>query len=130
VTAADTEAGNFWDSHVGPFYDADGVLVLLRTTGAALQQMVETDAVLAVTTSDGTLLFPTFQFGPHSKLLPGLQQIAGILRPFSDDNWDIALWLATPVPQFGDRPAADSLHSGDIDIVLSEAQRDASRWGT
>ena len=124
-TLADIVSDNFWDARVGPFYDADGVAKLTGLSAVELASRVQAGDALAVITSDGVLIYPVFQFGAHGLLLPALRTVAEILRPISDDEWDVATWLVTRSDRFGGMSAASVLRAGDVDVVLAAAHRDA-----
>ena len=126
-TNATPEDATFWDSRVGPFYDAAGVRALTRLTPTELASCVAAGDVLEVITSDGTPLYPTFQFGPRGELLPALRIVAHTLLPISDDSWDVALWLVTPSAAFDGTNAAELLKAGKDEYVVSAAQRDEER---
>jgi hypothetical protein len=118
---------DFWDSRVGPFYDAAGAAALTRMTPSELALCVAAGDVLEVTTSHGTPLYPSFQFGPRGDLLPALRVVTHALLPISDDLWDVALWLSTPTQAFDGRSAIEILKAGDTDPVVALAHRDARR---
>jgi hypothetical protein len=121
---ANEHAGSFWDTRVGPYYDELGVQTVAGLTDTELAAQIASNRVLAVTTDDGSLLFPVFQFGPRGESLPALPRITALLRPISDDLWDVALWLHTPTKRFGGMSAVELLHSGRTSEVLRAAERD------
>jgi hypothetical protein len=125
-TAPDRD--EFWNKRVGPFYERSGALATTELPATAFEGRVDAGEILEVMTSDGAQLYPSFQFGPHGELLPGLRDLIGILLPFSDDLWDVAAWLATPTDRFGGRSAAEALRVGEIDSVLKFARRDIGMW--
>jgi hypothetical protein len=115
---------DFWDVTVGPFYDAHGLMMWFGVTRHVLEGRTQAGTILSVSTREGDLLYPTFQFGPAGEALPHLAEIVRMLEPVTDDNWDKAIWLNTPTPTFDGRTAADSLRDGDAELVLAAAARD------
>lgn len=115
----------YWDAHIGPFYDARGVQDVTRLTEPALDATVAAGDILSVSTTDGTELFPVFQFSERGELLPALAQVIRLLTPVTDDLWDIALWLNTRSRDFEGNTAAQILRSGKITRVLHIATRDS-----
>jgi hypothetical protein len=85
-----------WAAAVGPFLDEAGTRRLTGLSSSALGALIVSNDILAVTTSDGAVLMPSFQFGLHGELLPRLRSVAALLRPVCDDSWDLALWLLAP----------------------------------
>jgi len=118
---------NFWDSRVGPFYDAAGAAALTQKTPSDLALCVAAGDVVEVITSDGVPLYPSFQFGPRGELLPALRITAQTLLPISDDSWDVALWLVTPSAAFDGKNATELLKAGEFEHVISAARRDKER---
>jgi hypothetical protein len=118
---------DFWDSRVGPFYDAAGAAAFTGMMPTELALCITAGDVLEVTTSDGTPLYPTFQFGPRGELLPALRVVANTLLPISDDLWDVALWLVTPTLAFDRRSAIEMLRAGDTEPVVALARGDVRR---
>jgi hypothetical protein len=129
ASGASRSGADFWDLRVGPFYDAAGVASLTGLTSVELTLHTETDEVLKVETTDGTALFPSFQFGPRGELLPGLRAVTRSLLPVSDDRWDVAIWLNALTPRFHGRSAAEALRAGDVEAVIALAQRDGRILG-
>ena len=126
-TNATPEDATFWDSRVGPFYDAAGVRALTQLTPTELASRVAAGDVLEVITSDGVPLYPVFQFGPRGEFLPALRILTQILLPTSDDLWDVALWLTTHSDAFNGKNATELLKAGEDEPVLSAARRDIER---
>jgi hypothetical protein len=115
---------DFWNVTIGPFYDAPGLMKWLRVTRQELQDRTQAGTILSVETTEGDLLYPTFQFGPAGEAMPHLAEILMLLEPISDDAWDKAVWLNTPTTTFYGRTAADSLRDGAAELVLAAAARD------
>ena len=112
---------------MGPFYDAAGVRALTRLTPTELARCVAAGDVLELITSDGTPVYPTFQFGPRGELLSALRIVVHTLLPISDDSWDVALWLVTPSAAFDGKTAVELLKAGKDEYVISAARRDQER---
>ena len=129
-TDGTSDRDDFWDERVGPFYDRSGALPLTGLLEVEFKAKVSTDDILEVLTSDGVQLYPSFQFGPLGELLPGLRGLVEILRPLSDDLWDVAIWLATPTERVDGRSAAEVLKAGGLDSVVEIALHDVEMWST
>jgi hypothetical protein len=114
----------FWTSRIGALYDANGVLKLTKLSKTALRDRLAALEILAVTTVDGDVLFPAFQFGDDGKLLPAAATVTHLLEPIADDSWDVALWLNTRTSRFDGRRAVDEMRAGRIADVLRWAERD------
>lgn len=114
-----------WAAAVGPFLDEAGTRGRTGLSSSELGALIVSNDILAVTSSDGVVLVPSFQFGLHGELLPGLRSVTALLRPVCDDNWDLALWLLAPSVDFvGGRSAVELLRDGEVEQVFTIAQRD------
>lgn len=115
------------DAALGPFYDSAGLQAWLELTADTVLDLVRAGRLLAVSTSEGELLFPTLQFGPDGALLPRLDEVLKVIRDSDLDDWGTALWLVNRDPP--DCPSAVVLlRSGDADTVLLEASRWVEHW--
>lgn len=121
---ASLRQSDFWDLAVGPFYDARGLMKWLGVTRQVLQDRTQAGEILCVATTEGDLLYPSFQFGSAGEPLPHLSQILRLLEPIADDAWDKALWLNAPSDTFNKRTAVEALRAGDDELVLAAAARD------
>lgn len=117
-----------WDRLIGPFYDVAGVVRRLEISADAVQHRVRRHQLLGCMTSDGTLVFPTFQFDQHGSVLPGLADILTILSGATDDCWQVALWLTTPSAQLHGQTPVGALKSQETQAVRLLAIRTAGRW--
>lgn len=125
--------GNPMATQVGPqFHDTNGVAVVLAGPGhapiskQAVEQRRKRGTVLAVKTSDGHWIYPTWQFD-GAGVLPGLADVLAAFR--GHPAWSVATWVTTPMPELDDRSGAEWLAAGrDPAAVLDLARRTARRW--
>lgn len=126
---------------VGPeFLDTNGVSVMLAKPGAepvskqAVEQRRKRRSLLALQTSDGRWIYPTWQFRDHG-VIPGLSEVLVAFdrdsrepAPFS--TWSIGTWLTTPLDDLGGATAVQWLGAGaDCEHLLKLARDTANRWG-
>jgi hypothetical protein len=109
---------------LGPFYDSAGARVQLGLrTKQALDSRRSTQTILAMQTSDGTWLYPAWQFtgdgSVHRVLLPVLKELRGL------DRWQVGVWLVSKHPDLGDISPRQALRDGvDPAIVARIAAHD------
>jgi hypothetical protein len=121
---------SIWDERIGPFYDTAGVTRLLGISRQALTQRVERWSILAMRTSDGKWIYPTFQFTGRS-LLPGLSDVLSAFRDADVDGWMVASWLQLAQPGLDGASPADWLAAGSDTARLRElALATAERWAS
>lgn len=122
-----------WVEHLGGFYDTDGVRTLLSRDGTAIsrQAVHKRRGLLALTTGNGQVVYPLFQFDGQ-RLVPGLGAVLEALPVAVVSRWTVAAWLVSPEAELdGDRPV-DVLREqgpeGQV-AVLGAAQRWAAQLG-
>lgn len=124
-------AANRINDRLGAFYTTDRVKkVLGGISRQAVSERVKNDRLLRVTTADGVLLFPAFQFASGA-ILPGLQELLKILLDSRVDGWTVAYWLTARLALLGEATALDVLASGDSDRIAELerlARDDAAGW--
>ncbi|RIT73916.1 hypothetical protein [Mycobacteroides abscessus] len=91
-----TVLGSF-DEAVGPFYDANAAARRTRLTTPTVRRRAQRHRLLACPTAEGRLVFPTFQFNPDGTAVAGLEQVLIALASGTQDRWQVALWLSTPM---------------------------------
>jgi hypothetical protein len=118
---------------VGPeFYDTAGVTVALAQPGAdpiskqAVEHRRRRRTILALQTSDGRWIYPTWQFRDHD-VMPGL---ADVLAVFDEHpSWSVGTWLTTPSKDLDGHTAVQWLDERrDRDHLLRLARHTAHRW--
>lgn len=124
-------AANRVNDRLGSFYTTDRVRkVLGGISRQAVSERVKNHRLLRVTSADGVLLFPAFQFS-NEKMLSGLQKLLKVLLGSGVDGWTVAYWLTARLGQLGEVTALEILASGDSDRI-AELQRlaagDAASW--
>ncbi|WP_104106430.1 hypothetical protein [Nocardioides sp. 616] len=118
---------------VGPeFYDTAGVRVVLAQPGAnpiskqAVEHRRRRGTVLALRTSDGRWIYPTWQFRDH-EVMPGLADVLAVFAGGS--SWSVGTWLTTPSEDLDGCTAIQWLNDGrDRDQLLNLARHTARRW--
>ncbi|MFL6200443.1 MAG: hypothetical protein ACJ76J_14795 [Thermoanaerobaculia bacterium] len=123
-----------WDDLLGPFYTTAKVSEILGgVSRQAIADRRERHTLLALKTSDGTLVYPTFQFGDHSEILAGLPEILQCFRAKRGDNrvddWTLAGWLVSKLRPLEGRSPVEWLRLGrDPEPVLVLAREAARRY--
>lgn len=118
---------------VGPeFYDTAGVTVVLAPPGAdriskqAVEHRRKRRSLLALQTSDGRWIYPTWQFRDHD-VMPGLAEVLAIFA--GHPSWSVATWLTTPTADLQGLTAVRWLDERrDRNRLLRVARRTAHRW--
>ena len=118
-----------WNDSVGPFYDSTGVRRLLGVTRQALAQQRSRCTILALETADGHLLYPTFQFDEHRRVLPGLAEVLGAVPAGAVDGWTLASWLnRSRLASLGGTVVAHLQGRGDLAPAVQAARGAGARW--
>lgn len=118
--------GAAWSAAVGPVYTTDTLRHWLGVTRQAVAARAERGTILRLTTDEGDMVYPAFQFDPAKRPLPGLSQVLKVLGGGVADPWTWAAWLNTP-DETG-TTNAQRLRAGDLATVLAAAARDARAW--
>lgn len=118
-----------WDDLLGPFYTTSKVAEILGgVSRQAIADRRERQTLLALRTADGTLVYPTFQFGEHNEILAGLPEVLRCFRGSGIDDWSLAGWLVSKLRPLDGRSAVDWLRLGrDPEPVLRLAREAARR---
>lgn len=114
-----------WSEHLGPVYDADGVRTLLHITKQAVSKRQN---LLALTTGNGRVVYPAFQF-VGSKVVDGMGQIRTTLPKQLVSPWTVASWLNSPEQELDDQKPIDLLRSGIVEPVIAVARTWAQALG-
>ena len=86
-----------WNNVLGPFYGSAKVAGLCgEISQQALADRRERRAILGLTTTDGVVVYPAFQFDTQNLILGGLPEVLQALRDVDIDDWTIAGWLLAP----------------------------------
>lgn len=117
----------------GPFYDTPSLRKWLDVTRQALDSRARHGSILALTTGDGTRVYPAWQWRTDKSTVPHLGEVLPPLLAGSHDPWTVALWMTAPV-DWGDGhevPAWKWLDDDrDPTPVLEEARADSARWAS
>lgn len=116
------------DALIGPFYDTPTLAAWRGVTRQALSKATAKRDLIGLKIVDGSLVFPSFQFGASGAPLPNLRQVLALVDPDRIDPWGSALWLNTVADEFGGTTAAQALRDGRTEQVLAAARRAANAW--
>ncbi|PZF59560.1 hypothetical protein DEJ23_00495 [Curtobacterium sp. MCSS17_008] len=116
------------DALIGPFYDTPTLAAWRGVTRQALSKATAKRDLIGLKIGDGSLVFPSFQFGVSGSPLPHLRQVLALVDPDRIDPWGAALWLNTEAEEFGGTTAAQALRDGREEQVLAAARRAATAW--
>jgi hypothetical protein len=116
------------DALIGPFYDTPTLATWRGVTRQALSKATAKRDLIGLKIGDGSLVFPSFQFGATGAPLPHLRQVLALVDPDRIDPWGSALWLNTEADEFGGTTAAQALRDGRTELVLAAARRAAHAW--
>ncbi|MGH3440556.1 MAG: antitoxin Xre/MbcA/ParS toxin-binding domain-containing protein [Nitriliruptorales bacterium] len=120
LLAADAD-DRAWARQLGPVYRQADVARLLRKS----KQAVSSDPhLIKLEMRRGDVGYPVFQFdGP--RLLAGIREVGGILRPAVETEWTVASWLTSPQPDLNGRRPLNLLRERQMEEVLAAARRAA-----
>jgi hypothetical protein len=123
-------SSNVWDAELGPFYEGSALAKWKGIARPSVYKAVKERRAVGLKTSDGDILFPSFQFDATGQYLPELRKVLDLLDPNNQDPWGDALWLRTPFDTADGPTPAALLRSGDTERVLAEASHAGSVWGS
>lgn len=113
---------------VGPVYRQASLAKACGVTRQAVNDWVRNRRVLSLTTSDGVVLIPAFQFDRLLRPWKGIDQVLAILTPDVVDDWTLASWLNAPQTTLNGDSVIERLTSGDITSALTVAEVARRRW--
>ena len=118
-----------WRKHLGPLYSSKQVReVMGRGSRQSVNELVRRGRLLALPQSDGSLLFPAFQFARDGNRLPGLERILEIFAGAVESTYTTASWFVTAEPLLGGKTPAAWLRTGSsVEPALVAARRYAER---
>lgn len=118
---------------IGALYTAEGLH--RRWDDAHGAGPAPLNELVSVPGSDGSMLYPAFQFiapdAPWPKgQLPGVSAVAEVLIGAGASSLTACVWLMSPSDAFSGLSAVAKLCGcGVVDDVLAAARDDANRWG-
>lgn len=115
--ADQVDTAPLWSEHLGPVYSAKSVCGLL---GISKQAVSQRRGLLRMTTGDGTVVYPAYQFDGNQPL-PGFSPVVLATRGRVSD-WTLASWFVSPNEDLAGRTPIDALHAGDGETVLDVAR--------
>jgi hypothetical protein len=117
-----------WDDLLGPFYSTNQLAKLWGgVSRQALADRRERRTLLGLKTSDGVVVYPTFQLDERNRVLPGFSEVLQCFRGVPVDDWTLAGWLVSPLRPLDGRSVMEWLRLGrELEPVLTLA-RDAAR---
>jgi hypothetical protein len=119
-----------WDDLLGPFYTTAQVAKLWGgVSRQAVSDRRDRRTLLGLKTTDGVMVYPTFQFDTRNEILAGLPEVLQCFRSSAVDDWTLAGWLVSPSRALEGRSAVEWLHLGlDPEPVLRLARDVAHRF--
>lgn len=118
-----------WAEIIGPCYTTSSMARALGWTEDEVFRAGDSLHLLALTTSDGTVLYPAFQL-EDGLPVAGLRDVLLVLQTGTTGRWMWAQWLNTPLDSKDPPRAIDALRAGHLDDVLLEARHDAWSWSS
>jgi hypothetical protein len=116
------------NAQFGPFYRTDQVVRLLGITRQAVADRVRKRSLLGMRTTEGTWVYPTFQFVDRG-ILAGLSDTLRCFDLAIADGWAVAAWLTSPSAALRGQRPVDRLRAGDgVADVLAVARDAMRRW--
>lgn len=117
-----------WDDLLGPFYTTAKVSEIWGgVSRQALADRRERRTLLGLKTSDGVLVYPTFQFNEHNDILAGLPDVLQCFRGSDVDDWTLAGWLVSPSRALDGRSPVEWLKAGRSPDPVVKLARDAAQ---
>jgi hypothetical protein len=117
-----------WDDVLGPFYNGNQVAKILGgISRQAVADRRERRTLLGLKTTDGIVVYPTFQFNSRNEVLTGLPEILQCFRGNGVDDWTLAGWLVSPLALLGGRSVLEAVRNGEDPKPLLALARDAAR---
>jgi hypothetical protein len=118
-----------WNDILGPFYSADQVVKIWGgVSKKTLADWRGQSAVLGLETTDGFIVYPTFQFDEKNRVLRGLPEVLQCFHGINVDDWTVAGWLVSPSRALGSRSVVDWLRlNRELEPVLVLA-RESAWW--
>ncbi|WP_136709741.1 type ISP restriction/modification enzyme [Agromyces sp. H66] len=113
-----------WNELIGPFLARNDVARWINFSAKELDEAAQRGEMLALTTADGVVVYPRFQFDSEGRPLPRLSEVVSVLRRRLDE-WGVALWLAQPSKTLHAPPAeflreqSDSAFARVMDLATS-----------
>src|SRR5699024_9745376 len=114
---------------VGPFYSTERVAHLLGDISRqAVSERARNHRLLRLTTADGLVLFPAFQF-PGTAVRTNLAPLLQILLGSGADPWPAACWMTGPQDELGGQATVAVLDSpAEARRLQDIAKRAAAAW--
>jgi len=129
--ALSAAADAIWRKKLGPYLTSKEVQELIGVgTRQAVSDLAKRRRLLALTTKNGRVVYPAFQFSPSGRPYPVLPRVLGLLEKAAVDPYTIASWLTTPQTLLENETPARWLRSGrDPKLVVEAARRKAGQVG-
>lgn len=124
-----TGSGQGLADRVGPVYSAADTHRLLDVDRRGAADRRQRATILALKTSDGAWVYPTFQFAGRKVD----ERFKSLFKAFADVHetpwWTVAAWFRTERSDLGGQTPADWIRSGeDVEVVKTLARGLVWRW--
>ncbi|UNX56098.1 hypothetical protein MF406_07790 [Georgenia sp. TF02-10] len=114
---------------VGPVFVAADLIGWLGVSRQVIDERVRRRDLLALRTSDGSTVYPEWQFDVDGAVLPGVGAALRALSQGGMDDLTHLLWFAGENPELGGSSAAAWLtEKRDPGAVVRAAQHTAAGW--
>jgi hypothetical protein len=126
------EAGRFdgagaevWNALIGPVYDAPGLKRAFGISTTTLDQLVDSKAVLRLTTADGYAAYPAFCFDENGAPVPRISEVQDrLMKNELMEPWTIGMWLNHQSAVWDGASAIELLSTDWADEVVAQAGED------
>lgn len=110
---------------VAPLWSAGHTREVLGLSQQAMLDRARAGSLLALTTSDGAVFYPVWQFEKREgnvQVKPGLRKFVTVLR--DHDQWTVAVLIKTPAAELADKSPLDWVcDGGDTTTLVTYAER-------
>lgn len=106
-----------WSAHLGPVYSAKSVAAVLGVSKQAVQQ---NKGLLRMTTEDGTVVYPAYQF-EGTRQARGVSPIVQAARGEISD-WTLASWFVTENDDLAGKRPIDAIGEGKPEDAFEAAR--------
>lgn len=114
---------------VGPVFRPASLARVAGCSRQAVSEMVRTRRVLALRTSDGVQVIPSFQLDDSHRPIRGLNAILREFDAEAVDGWTLASWLQAPQPGLDGESVIEHLRQGrEVAVAVAAAQAAQRRW--
>lgn len=116
---------------VSPVFTFDSLAKWQNLTAEEVQEKVVLLEILELPASDGSKVFPAWQFNPDGSVNENILKVVRTLS-VSADPWTVAVWLCISRDENDKKNLVptylDLLSNRNVEDIVLSAQLDADRW--